>query len=321
MKRLFAGSLVLVAATALAQVPTPVVPLAKVADDAKAIDRVAEASRRDLPVTVLRRIVDEDVDLLRGKRADGTYLYASYDRLEAGRTDNTFSVQPTDKGDGLVTCEFRGQFVYRAIIELPSRRMLVTKNRKLWIDHVDVEYVPQGSSATKTQIVKVEQWLEPGQSHVVDFTDIARQATVRVFARADKDSGYGNLTIALIQAKIFDNPDSPYADAVSSAKAIQRGLDRSDIPSIRSMAQRVVVDLRPSEGAPAVKSIEVVARPNAAPAPVPMPVQVPSGMTNEGVPADLSSELQTIEDLLTGSDAEKRQGLERLHQLVRRTRK
>ncbi len=31
-------------------------------------------------------------------------------------------------------------------------------------------------------------------------------------------------------------------------------------------------------------------------------------------------ELQTIEDLLTGSDAEKREGLDRLHQLIRRLR-
>ncbi|MCU1349554.1 MAG: hypothetical protein JWO56_2584 [Acidobacteria bacterium] len=316
-------ALPLLAVSAVAQVQNPVVPVAKVADDAKAIDRVAEASRRDLPVTVLRRIVDEDVDLLRGKRADGTYLYASYDRLEAGRTDDTFSIQPTDKDDRLVTIEFRGQFVYRAMLELPSRRMLVTKNRKLWIDHVDVEYIPQGSSSSKVQSVKVEQWLEPGQSRVIDFNEIARQATVRVFARADKDSGYGNVTITLIQARIFDIPDSPYADAVASARAIQRGLEKSDIPSIRSMAQRMVVDLRPSQGAPAVRTIDVVARPVGGPATAAAPAAVPCipAAAGETVAADLSSELQMIEDLLTGNDGEKRQGLERLHQLVRRTRK
>jgi hypothetical protein len=34
----------------------------------------------------------------------------------------------------------------------------------------------------------------------------------------------------------------------------------------------------------------------------------------------LYGELQSIEDLLTGTDAEKRQGLDRLHQLLRRLR-
>ncbi|HWS71318.1 MAG TPA: hypothetical protein VN605_04360 [Thermoanaerobaculia bacterium] len=306
----------LVAATgAFAQVPNAAVPIAKIADDAKAIDRVAEVSKRDLPVSVLRRIVDEDVDLLRGKRADGTYQYASYDRLEASRTDNSFSIDPgSAKDDRLKTVEMRGQFIYRTLLELPTRRMLVTKNRRLWIDHVDIEYIPQGSSTSKVQNVKVEEWLEPGQSRVIDLTDIARQATVRVFARADKEAGYSNLTITLIQAKIFDNPDSPFADAVASAKAIQRGLERSDIPSIRNMAQRMVVDLRPSEGAPAVRTIEVVARPT--PAPVPQ-----SAMASEALPSDFSAELQAIEDLLTGTDAERRQGMDRLHQLVRRTRK
>jgi hypothetical protein len=31
-------------------------------------------------------------------------------------------------------------------------------------------------------------------------------------------------------------------------------------------------------------------------------------------------DLQTVEDLLTGTEAEKREGLDRLHQLVRRLR-
>ena len=310
-----------IAGAAFAQVPNPSIPIARIADDAKAIDRVAEASRRDLPVSVLRRIIDEDVDLLRGKRADGTYQYASYDRLEASRTDDSFSIDPgSAKDDRLKTAEMRGQFIYRALLELPSRRMLVTKNRKLWIDHVDIEYIPQGSSATKTQSVKVEEWLEPGQSRVIDLAEIARQATVRVFARADKDAGYSNLTITLIQAKIFDNPDSPFADAVASAKAIQRGLERSDVPSIRSMAQRMVVDLRPSEGAPAVRSIDVVARPTATVAATPAPAPLPA-MSSQALPADATAELQEIEDLLTGSEAEKRQGMDRLHQLLRRLRK
>jgi hypothetical protein len=305
----------LMATGALAQVPNAAVPTARIADDAKAIDRVSEVSRRDLPVSVLRRIVDEDVDLLRGKRADGTYQYATYDRLEASRTDNSFSIDPgSAKDDRLKTVEMKGQFLYRALLDIPSRRMLVTKNRRLWVDHVDIEYIPQGSSSSKTQSVKVEEWLEPGQSRVIDFTEIARQATVRVSARADKEAGYSNLTITLIQAKIFDNPDSPYADAVASAKAIQRGLERSDIPSIRSMAQRIVVDLRPSEGAPAVRTIDVVARP--APSPAPQPA-----MASEALPSEFSVELQAIEDLLTGSDAERRQGMDRLHQLLRRTRR
>ncbi len=70
------------------------VPVQRVADDARVIDRVAEVSKRDLPDGLLKRLVNEDIELLRGKRADGTYEYATYERLEAGRIAQDFSIQP-----------------------------------------------------------------------------------------------------------------------------------------------------------------------------------------------------------------------------------
>jgi hypothetical protein len=282
----------------------------RVADDARAIDRVAEMSRKDLPVAILRRIIDEDIDLLRGKRSDGTYQYAYYERMESGRVADTFSVQAVGN-DRLVQVDMRGQFIYRAILEIPTHRLVVAKNRHLWIDHVDIEYVPEGGAASKTQSVKVEAWLEPGQSKPIDLSEIARQATVRAFSRADPAAGYGNLEVTLIEAKIFDNTDSPYVDAVTSAKGIVRGLDHQDVAAIRGMAQRMAAGLRAPEGAPPVRSIDVIAQPAVEASATPATPIAP----------DAYAELQAIEDLLTGSDAERRQGLDRLHQLLRKMRK
>jgi hypothetical protein len=296
-------AVLLVATSAMAQTPQT-----RVADDAKVIDRVAQASKKDLPRDLLRRIVDEDVDLLRGKKTDGTFQYAGYERLEASRISDSFSIEPKGEDD-LKRIELRGDQTYRLIIGLPSRRMLVTKNRRLWIDRVDIEYIPQGGSTSKVQNVKVGAWLEPGTSRNVDFDEIARQATVRVFARADKKDGYGNIVLTLVQARIFDHPDSPYADAVASLKAIQRALDHSDIASIRSMASRVMRGLGAVE-APAVRSIDVIA---------PRP-ETPTPAMAAAPPADLVRDLQEIEDLLTGNDSERRQGADRLHQLLRRLR-
>jgi hypothetical protein len=45
-------------------------------------------------------------------------------------------------------------------------------------------------------------------------------------------------------------------------------------------------------------------------------MEVISGRTDP----ETLSELQAIEDLLTGTEAERRQGLDRLHQLVRKLR-
>jgi len=306
MKRLL-FVVALVATSAFGQIQVQ-----RVADDAKVIDRVAEAAKRDLPADLLKRIVNEDIDLLRGKRADGTYQYAGFERLESGRKEDSFSVQPSKSNDNLSKVEMKGEFAYRLIIGSPSRRMLLTKNRHVWIDRVDAEYIPIGDKTTKLHTVRVEDWIEPGDAKPFDFPDIARQVTVRVYARADTDVGYGNIDLTLVQAKIFDDPTSPYADAAASAKAILRGLDARDIPSIRAMAARLNQNLQPA----AVAAVTAIPATTPAGTPATKTVEV----TAPKVDDELYRELQSIEDLLTGNDAERRQGLDQLHQVLRRLR-
>ena len=281
------------------------IPVQHVADDAKVVDRVAEAARRDLPQDLLKRILTDDIEALRGKRADATYEYATFERLEASRDSKSYSVQPR-KNDALDHFEMNGSFVYRLVIELPSRRMLVTKNRRVFIDHVELEFIPINNSTTQRQTVKVEAWIEPGEVKPIDFPEVGRQGTARVFAKADK-AGYGNVVLTLIHAKIIDNADSPYADAVASAKAIIRAVDNNDVKSIRAMAARMHDDLDKTPQR-ATQTVEVVAA-------------APTNSVAAAAPAaEIYTELQSIEDLLTGTELEKRQGLDRLHQLVRRFR-
>jgi hypothetical protein len=289
------------------------VDLQKVATDAAVIDRVAEASKKDLPRDLLKRIIAEDIEALRGRRADGSYDFARYERLEAGRIEQDFSIQPRENDDKLQMIEIRGPYVYRLIVTLPSRRMMVTKNRKIWLDRVDLEYVADGSPGTKTQSVKVEAWLDPGTVRPFELPEVARQATVRVYARADKEAGYGNVVLTLVQARVVDEPDSPHADVVASAKAVQRALENGDIPSIRAMASRMRDMLRTSDVpvfAPPARTIEVRS--------TPLP-PLPNGL--EPTPAiEIYLELQSIEDLLTGTADERREGIDKLHQLVRKLR-
>lgn len=273
----------------------------RVTDDAIAIDRVAAASKRDLPTDLLRRIIDEDVELLRGRRNDGSYQYASFERFDTGRISQDFSVQ--HQGDvKMQVLELKGPWVYRLQIEVPSRRLLVRKNRSVWIERVDLEYIAERGSQTERQSIEIKQWLKPGEFRPVDLPQIARQATARVVASVEDGSGYGNVELALIKAKIVDNADSPYADAVASAKAIQRALDNGDVPSMRAMAQRMRNTLGrvPAQPQPQVQTAQ-------------QPVLQP-------IDRAMRDELQEIEDLLTGSEQERREGMDRLHQLIRRLR-
>ena len=295
----------LLAASAVAQVP-----MARVAADARVIDRVAEVSRNDLPGDLLKRIVNEDIDLLRGKRADGTYQYASYDRMEADRKSDTVSVDPEHKESVL---ELRDTFAFRLIVSVPSRRMLLAKNHHIYIDRVEIETLPQKSSEKKFQTVKVDAWVEPGTSKTFELDEIGRQTVARVYAHADKD-GYANVTLTLVEARIFDEPSSPYADAVESAKAILKAIGKNDKPSIRAMAQRIAgrlpADSTVTAGVIGNAPATIAATPSAS------RIEVTAGRGD----AETVTELQAIEDLLTGTEAERRQGVDRLHQLVRRLR-
>ncbi|HEX8252662.1 MAG TPA: hypothetical protein VF846_05915 [Thermoanaerobaculia bacterium] len=298
MKRLIV--IALFATAAFAQNPAE-----RVALDAAVVDRVAEASKRDLPTGLLERIVQEDLELLRGKRADGSYQYATYERFESGRITKSFSVNPSDD-DKTETLELRAANVYRVIVDAPSRRLLVRKNRAVWIERVDVEYIAQGATQLEQRSFDVKSWLQPGEMRPLDLPAIARQVTARVIARAAKDGGYGNVDVALVQARIVDLPSSPYADAVTSAKALLAALDKGELPAVRVNAQR----MRDALSGPAS---QVAVRPS-------IDVIAPAPVRDSATRLELQTELQMIEDLLTGSEAERREGLDRLHQMIRRMR-
>lgn len=288
------------------------VQLERVSDDAKAMDRIAELTKRDLPRDLLRRMVTEDIELLRGRRPDGTYEHATFERMESTRVTDTFTVEPAGD-DKLYHADVVGNFIYRVILTSPTRRLLVSKNRHAYVDHFEVEYIPPGGTAAKVETVRVGIWFEPGQNRAYDLKEIAQQVTVRVFGRADKDAGYGNIDVALIQAKVVDNADSPYAAAVASEKAVLRAIDHDDMPSIRALAARIIdqTATSPSSGGHrAESSIDVSA----------VPTIAGSGSRSPIVSPDVTVELQAIEDLLTGNEMERRQGLDRLHQLLRRLR-
>lgn len=301
--------LVMLMLATVASAQSTAVDVQQVADDAMVIDRVAEASKRDLPRDLLKRIVTEDIEILRGSRGDGSYQYARYERLEAARVENSYSLQARAANDEtLQKLELRGSYVYRLIVASPSRRLVVTKNRRVWIERAEIDYIPEVGTGTKTHTQRIEAWLEPGSNRVIDLPEIGRQATARVFARGE-EAGYGNLVLTLVQARIVDDPDSPYADAVASAKAMLRALDNSDVPSLRAMATRVRDSLQVSAvgATPSRATLQVVA-----PAPRTVESSIPA--------VELYVELQAIEDLLTGTPDERREGLDKLHQLVRRLR-
>jgi hypothetical protein len=318
--------LIVVAATALASVIS--LPLLadqaqaeRVYQDAKVLRRVAQVAGRDLPREVLRRIANEDVDLLRGKRPDSTYEYAHYEREEAGRASDRFAVRR--EGDKNATAQIRSSWVYRLLISVPSRRLVVAHNRRVFVDHVELT-VTSISGEKSSPTIPVQAWLEPGDERQIDLPDFERDAIAKVFAHVDAaEKGAATIEIALLNARLVDNSDSPYFAAVQTAKQIQRAIDRGDSDAVRRTADTLSSNLEskvPHEALPPLVAA-VPPRPEPrSPAPVTKTPELPSTGEQATPSVEVYLDLQAIEDLLTGSEAERREGLDRLHQLVRRLR-
>jgi hypothetical protein len=307
MKKLAAAAFLLTSAAWGQDQPN----LAQVRDDAKVMKRVVDVAKKDVPRDILETIAREDLELLRGPRPDKSYVWADYVREEAGRKEEGFTVAG---GEKQTTVRHRGELVYKLIVRPPTRRYVVRKNQRVFIDRIDLDISPVEDMPSRVQTVEVDEWLAPGQSREVELPEIARVARVTVLANTEAKAGPASLELTFVQAKLADNPASPWSRPVENLKLFLQALDRGDRGNMRTTANLLVTD--PTLGTDARVSIP----------------ERELRVTQEDLPLDsrpgstalsgseLYIELQTIEDLLTGSESERRQGLDLLHQLVRRVR-
>ncbi|HEU5163429.1 MAG TPA: hypothetical protein VFV54_09815, partial [Thermoanaerobaculia bacterium] len=70
----------LISIPAVAQVVDDRAIARQVYEDAKVIRRVADVARRDIPRDVLEKILEEDMETLRGRISEYQYRYAAYTR-------------------------------------------------------------------------------------------------------------------------------------------------------------------------------------------------------------------------------------------------
>lgn len=281
----------------------------RVADDAKVVQRIAEVSKRDFPTELVGRILDEDLELLRGRRSNGTYDYARFEREEAARESDRFTVRSRDE-NRTDEHELSAERVYRVVVSVPSRRLLVAKNRRAFIDRVVIEYTPFDGPRAEREF-EVGSWVEIGASKSFDLPEIARRAKATVHARVDDgDGGPATIEIAFLKPRLVDNPDSPYAGAVRTLKTLQIATDRRELAKIKAASTRLAEDV----------GFVVAADPATNIAVVPQQSRTTSHELESMPQIEIYMELQRIEDMLTGSEAERRDALDALHQLVRRLR-
>ena len=279
--------------------------------DARAIERIAGVTHRDLPRAVLQRVVAEDLDLLRGKGKDSTFEFVHFERFASGRVVHGTTIDDGGDDKRLDRKQLRAKHVYQFGIRVPKRKMLVVRNQAVYVEKVDLDYRDENGIQKFDEIV-IAETIKPGEEKTWELPEIASDLVATVHARAFRKSA--SLELILVQARLVDNSDSPYFGAVQSAKLLDEAIRQGNIAATETHA-----------GTLATRIKEIHGTGSAAMSPLQTPEKTPvipaSDLEIENPPRiEIFLELQRIEDLITGSEPERREGLDRLHQLVRRLR-
>lgn len=209
-----------------------------IARDLHALGRIASLSKEiDDSRQVMLAITDGDIDLLRMPRGDGTYKWASLQREEGGRVKDEKTIEQVHTEKELRNVTITGANGYRVMVSVPQKRGLVRGNNRVWVRNVLVDSTSFDGKTTHQEI-PVNAWVNPGDATGVALPDIGKSVKVVAELGVESGSKLANAEVALLQAKLVDDPTSPYYPAVkrllqirqfAAAESINRGYLKSAV--------------------------------------------------------------------------------------------
>jgi hypothetical protein len=234
MVRVLFSCLVLVAAPLVAQPRDEKID--QVAADLRAIARVAAlASEPNQVRQVLLAIVDADVEMLREKRPDETYRWASLQRVEAGRVSDEKAIELVHTEKTLREVTVSAPNAYRVEVTVPMKRSLFGANNRVYVRNVLVDSTGTDGKTVRQEI-PVNAWVAPGDTTGVALAEIGKSVRATVELGVESGEKRAVATASLVQAKLVDDPASPYFPAVRrllqirdvvAAREISRGMLKS----------------------------------------------------------------------------------------------
>jgi len=225
-----------VAAAALAQpAPVPTNPLpadAKidlVTSDVRALSRIT-ALAKDLEESrqLLLAIVDSDLETLRDKQPNDTYRWASLQREEASRVKSERSIERVQSEKVLTEVTVTAANAYRLEVTAPTKRNLISANNRIYVRNVLVDSTGFDGKTTHHEIA-VNAWVNPGDSNGVALPEIGRSVKATAELGVETGEKKGVAEVALVQAKLVDDPTSPYFPAVRRLLAIREAATQKSI--------------------------------------------------------------------------------------------
>jgi hypothetical protein len=209
-----------------------------VANDLHALGRIVTVAE-DLGRSrqVLLAILDSDISELRMPREDGTFRWAALQREEGGRINEEATVEQVQTEATLKNVNMTGANVYRVLVTVPQKRGVFATNNRVYVRNVLVDATGFDGKTSRHEI-PVNAWVNPGDATPVALPDIAKSAKVTTELGVESGDKKAVAEVSLVQAKLVDDPTSPYFPAVkrlqqirelAAAREINRGTLRNTI--------------------------------------------------------------------------------------------
>jgi hypothetical protein len=290
--------------------------LMAIAVDFRAILRMAEFCDDITPCApVIRKVAEQNLESLREPRKDGTYRWASFQRIEAGRTEAEKEIIKVHSESTLDTIELTARRAYRVVVTAPKKRSLVSSNNKVFVRDVVAE-ITGIDGKTRTSEIPVGVWVSPGDSHSVPLDEIAISARAKVTLGVESGGKKAVASVALLEAGLVDDAANPYYPAVKRLNAINTIVREKSVSKgqLKAVAEEAVLEL-PGEMEKLMKLREISLK---------RMRQLSESGTSTGTVAvgdatpDVVHELAKASKLLAGTVTEQQEGRAALETLIQK---
>ena len=203
--------------------------LDQVASDFRTLSRVATlASGLQDVKQVMLAIVDNDLDSLRERRNDDTFRWASLQREEASRVKDQKAIERVHTEKELREVTVSAPNAYRVEVSVPTKQSLFGKNNRVYIRRVLVDTTGFDGKVTHHEL-PVDAWVNPGDANGVALPEIGKNVKAIVELGVESGDKRAVADVALLQAKLVDDPTSPYYPAVQRLIRIREVLTGKDL--------------------------------------------------------------------------------------------
>lgn len=285
-----------------------------VARDLHAVGRVVSlAENVERERQVLLAILDADIKDLRGPRDDGTFRWASLQREEGGRVSDEKTIEHVYTQKELRNVTLTAPNGYRVEVAAPKKRSTFSANNRIYVRNVIADSTGFDGKTTHTEI-PIETWVNPGDSTGGPLPDIGKSVKVTVELGVESGDKVGVATVSLVQAKLVDDPTSPYFPAVKRLLQVRELVAAKDMNrgALKNTVDEALLSL-PGELEKRTAEMDEAARVRKQMA----EMGTTTGSINLGdATPDVTRELAEIARLLAGTLDEQTQGRERLKVLT-----